>query len=318
MNNSNHSFRGATRVAGVGVLSVVALALTAGCSGAAGGENAPSDEAVTETHEALEGLFYFTWQGTLNNLADAFTNGSSLNLDLTVGNGYTCWVAGVRGNLEQTGAVSILKNEGSPSIPTVPFGHWMLSIGGLPGASVSGSAVCAPVTDLGTFQFFPTQQGAFTSANVLTNVNVNSWCGLGEVYSNSLPPYVWTSGSKSFATVSDNGLNAEPKVGGPTWTFSEQNANASATCASIPAGQAVKGVWFYHIVAPASGTASFAMLQNNGQQLPLGAVCFLTSVEGSFTDNSFSDGIAVSTNFATHAWTMTASNGKSGWALCID
>jgi hypothetical protein len=299
------------------LLSVLAASAAAGCTA----EQEEDPAGFSSTTQALNGLIFDTWQGTINHLSNAFTDGAPLDLDLGVGAGWTCWVAGVRGNLQQTGAVSVLPNGGSVPIPNIPIGNWVLSIGGIPGAQVSGSAVCAPVTDRGTFQFFPQQQGAHTSGTLLSGVDINSWCGLGEIYSNSLPPYVWSSGS-SLATVSNNTvtngvLNPQPVVGGSTWKFSEQGANASATCAQEPAGQSVHGIWFYHIIAPASGTASFQML--NGQsQLPAGTACFLTSVQGSFLDNNLGDGVGVSINFSTHAWTMTASNGKNAWALCIN
>jgi hypothetical protein len=313
MSLTNKNLASSVSARAVLLSSILASAFAAGCAVDATPSNGgQAPESVASTNQALTGLVVKTWQGTLNHLSNGFTDGASNNLDMGVGAGWTCWVAGVRGNLEQTGAVSVMKNTGG--VPGVPDGNWVLGISGLPLQTVSGTAVCAPATYLGTTNFWPTTQGAFTDGNVLTNANANSWCGLGEIVSNSLPPYVWTSPS-SFATVSNNGLDAEPVVGNPTWTFSERGANAAPTCASSPSG--VNGIWFYHIEAPANGTASFAMLDQNKAILPAGTACFLTSVEGIFTADNVNDGIGANIDFATHAWTMTATNGKSGWALCI-
>jgi hypothetical protein len=269
-----------------------------------------SKEPLAHTHQALTGLIFDTWQGQLNHLGDAFIDGTPTQLDLGVADGWTCWLAGVHGNLTQDGWVEVNQNNGSYPYPNIPWGHWYLGLHGLPYGVVGGSAVCAPVTTGSRINFGPTT--GFTSGNVLTNASINQWCGLGTIGG-------WDGAFSepwAFATVSNNGFNAQPVVGGPTWTFSGQDVDATTTCASTPWWESVNGIWFYHIISNPGHTASFPMLNGN-QNLPPGTVCFLTSVQGSLTNNSVTDGIGVSIDFSTNAWTMTASNGKSGWALCI-
>lgn len=196
-----------------------------------------------------------------------------------------------------------------------------MEIDGLPGAHVSGSATCAPATFGLTSGFQPTTQGAPTGGTLMSNGNIDTLCGLGEVFSSSLPPYTWSS-SSSFATVANNSHSGAPgdssnyTPGNATWTMKESGAQAQATCGS--ASSLNRLFFVYHAVAPAGGTTSFQLLQSDKQNLPTGTSCFLTSIEGTFdgNDDSFTDGIGLSFD-GTH-WTMTASNGKQGWALCAN
>jgi hypothetical protein len=62
--------------------------------------------------------------------------------------------------------------------------------------------------------------------------------------------------------------------------------------------------------------SSRGMLQNDGSQLPNGSVYLLTSLQGAFVNSSFTDGVFID-RASSGMWSMTASNGRSGWALCI-
>jgi hypothetical protein len=78
----------------------------------------------------------------------------------------------------------------------------------------------------------------------------------------------------------------------------------------------VSGIWAYHIIAPSSGTASFNLLQNTGALLPAGTACFLSTLKGAFVNSNFTDGVFIGLS-PGGLWSLTATNGKSDWALCM-
>jgi len=186
--------------------------------------------------------------------------------------------------------------------------EWALVVEPDTGLAADGSAVCAPAANFGK------QDLGLDLPTILTSANANDWCGLSEInaFSGGVPHIPWSKPT-DFATVSNNGNNPQIVVGAPTWTFS---GSISGTAQARCAGASVSGIWFYHIVAPSSGTASFNLLQNSGASLPAGTACFLTSLQGAFVNSSFTDGVFINRT-SGGLWSLTATNGKSGWALCI-
>jgi hypothetical protein len=48
----------------------------------------------------------------------------------------------VHGNLGNHGEVVTMQNTGPSPVPGIPYGNWMLVLGGAPGTRISGSAAC--------------------------------------------------------------------------------------------------------------------------------------------------------------------------------
>jgi hypothetical protein len=294
------------------LLSVALMGLGSGCAVDATHEESASDGPTGETAQALSGIQFITWGGTVNSTGSAFTNGASFSHDMGVGAGWVCWLAAVNGNLQQNGGVEVLQ-AGSG-------GEWSINVSGIQGSSVSGSAVCAPATSVGggnIDQIEPAPvdgEAPFEEASVLTGVGANSWCGISGINDTSLPPYDMWNSTASVATVSNNGTNPSLSSTGSTWTLSETGGNVLSYCATVPS---ISGRWEYEAVAPASGSTGPLEMLNGTEQLPAGTVCFITSIRGKFLDNNFSDGVALAVNFSTNAWTIEASNGKTVFATCI-
>ncbi len=290
--------------------AVAALALSnvlgAGC--AAGPDGDPSPESLGVSQDALSGLIVASWGG-VGTGGPTFSNGASIVLPLGVGNGWVCWLSGMRGTLGTLGNVGVFQADasGDPADNVGP-NEWALVVEPDAGNAAAGNATCAPATNRG--RFF----GDTLPETLLTSATVNDWCGLSEI--NAFPdgpPHLPWSLASDFATVSNNGSNPQIAVGGSTWTLSGSvPGTVDANCAHA----SVAGIWFYHIIAPSSGTGSFNLLQNDGSQLPAGTACFLTNLKGAFVNNSFTDGVVIN-RASSGMWSMTATNGKSGWALCM-
>lgn len=268
----------------------------------------PSPETLGVTQDALSGLVFGSWGG-VGTGGPKFSNGASIVLPLGVGNGWVCWLAGMRGTMGTLGNVTVFQADASGDAPdNVGPNEWALVVEPDTGNAAAGNAVCAPATNLGNHDL------GLDPPTVLTSATVNDWCGLSEINSFPIgPPHLPWSLASDFATVSNNGSNPQIVVGAPTWTFSGAISNtANARCAHA----SVSGIWFYHIVAPSSGTASFNLLQNNGASLPAGTACFLTNLQGAFVNNNFNDGVFINLT-SSGMWSLTATNGKSGRALCM-
>jgi hypothetical protein len=289
---------------------VAALALSnmlgAACAADPGGDPAPGSFGVSQ--DALSGLIFASWGG-VGTGGPTFTNGARITLPLGVGNGWVCWLAGMRGTLGTLGNVTVFQASafGDPADNVGPH-EWALVVEPDEGNAAEGTAVCAPATNRG--RFF----GDTVPETLLTSATVDDWCGLSEInaFPNGPAHLPWSLAS-DFATVSNNGSNPQVVVGGSTWTLSGSiPGTLQANCAHA----GVSGIWFYHIIAPSSGTASFNLLQNSGSPLPAGTACFLTNLKGAFVSNSFTDGVFVNRT-SSGLWSLTATNGKSGWALCM-
>jgi len=294
-----------TRTKYVVAAIVLSNVLMAGCIPDAG-DSPP--EATGVTRDALSGLIVASWGG-VGTGGPTFTNGASIVLPLGVGSGWVCWLAGFRGTLGALGHVTAFQATAAGDAPDgLGPNEWGLVVEPDTGLAADGSAVCAPVASFGIHDL-----GASPST-ILTSANANDWCGLSDIsaFTGSLSHIPWSK-SSDFATVSNNGSNPQIVVGAPTWTFS---GTFSGTAQSRCAGASVSGIWFYHIVAPSSGTASFNLLQNSGAPLPAGTACFLTSLQGAFVNSSFTDGVFIDRS-SSGLWSLNATNGKSGWALCI-
>jgi hypothetical protein len=286
---------------------VLSNGLIAGCA-ADPDANDASPESIGVTSDALSGLIIASWGG-VGTGGPKFSNGASIVLPLNVGNGWVCWLAGVRGTLGTLGSVGVFQASasGDPADGVGPNG-WALFAEPDVGLAAEATAVCAPATNLGLHTV------GLGSPTIVTSANANDWCGLSEI--NAFPdgpPHIPWSHASDFATVSNNGSNPQIVVGAPSWTFSGAISDtAEANCARA----SVSGIWFYHIIAPSSGTASFNLLQNNGTSLPAGTACFLTSLQGAFVNSNFNDGVFIGLT-SNGVWSLTATNGKSGWALCM-
>jgi hypothetical protein len=301
-----------------GIIAAAVLAssstLTMGCGAPAGGPT----ENVGVTQDALSGLIFATWGG-VGAGGLKFSDGTPSTLDLGVGNGWTCWLAGVTGSLGGFGSGQNVTVYQAPSVGqpvtnvrggqivgTIPPNEWVLQMSTV-NVAISGTAVCAPSTPLGGVQ--GTEENDPNLPDPLTLLgptDFHSWCGL-EGLANYNDPMTnepqWSSPDSAANLTRNNAME---------WTLETTSAFALAQCAQAN----VSGIWGYHIVAPSSGTASFNLLQNNMQPLPSGTVCFLTDVQGAFTDSNFSDGVFISLS-SSGLWSMTATNGKQGSAMCI-
>jgi hypothetical protein len=257
-------------------------------------------EPVGVTRQALDGLIFDTWGGVQSstNLTE-FTNGSPNTLDLGVGAGWTCFLGGVGGAMG-TGAVFV-------SPPGSGQADWIMSVEPPIGLAGTATAVCAPSTFLTSDNIASEGPPAATTV-LLTSATVDQWCGLGAVWMGPDP-------ASFVVTNNSNSANSAIVVGGPTWTV-EAGAGAGlafGTCAQA----SLTDIWAYTIVAPASGTASFDLLENDHKTpLPSGTVCFLTAVSGNFDHDSFTDGVFVSIS-AAGVWSATATNGKTASIMCV-
>jgi hypothetical protein len=282
-----------------------ASTVAAGCSGEAS-STAPNgqDGPVYQAREALTGLAITTWGGLENVNGTAFTNGSPNAVDLGVGTGWRCWLAGVGGRFADFGAAWIIKGEG---INMQPASHFFLQVLPSPGDAGIVTAVCAPSTLVGSGPFV--EEGQPNPGVQLTSANANNWCALNSF---------WLDGTGYYSAISTNNTNAaNPQIiiGNPTWTL--KGAAGSGLQIASCAQSALTGWWGYGIQAPATGTASFSLLQNDGKTpLPAGTACFLTNVQGSFTSNNLTDGVFLSFS-SGGVWTLTATNAKSATVMCV-
>ena len=298
------------------VAAVSLVACVSGCALDASQPAPASDEHVGKTSEALSGLIFATWGGIGGENSQSsdqpfFTNDAPEYLDLNVSDGWTCWLAGVSGNLLGSVGGTVAVNRNYQDLPEVTETNWYLQVTPSPGQALEASAVCAPSTatvaaNQNAGQVGGQQPGPLFTQTILTSpTSKGQFCGLSWLFPDG--PGSWTSGTGSFATVSNDGTNPDDVIGGGTWTWSEERAGSGVQCAQAT----TKYMFDWNIVAPASGTATMPL-----GTMPAGTVCFLSSVTGSFTDSNFNDGVAV--KFANGAWTMTASNGKRATATCFD
>jgi len=82
------------------------------------------------------------------------------------------------------------------------------------------------------------------------------------------------------------------------------HAQGSASCIDVTA---VVGTY---TVGSGSGPLAY-------NDLMPGTQCFLTGIQGSFRNNSYSDGIYINYDPGLHQWSMSSSAGKRGWATCV-
>jgi hypothetical protein len=293
--------RTATTATVATMTAAVVLSIFGGGCGE-GGEN----ESIGVVQDALSGLVTASWGGVMSaNNPNTFSDGTSATLHIGVFQAqWACMLSGVWGNLDgATGVWEAIESPGSH--------EQLLVIGGAPGAALAGSETCVPASDWGGFGLHRSTPPTSPFTQTLESFpNSNGFCGLAAWQ----PPLPRNFASDSSVTIT-NGPTPAPIAGGGTWTMTTDDAVPTAVCAKNPVGQNVNGMWDYHIIAPATGTASFTLRDGNGNLLPSGTGCFLTSVQGAFTRNDFNDGVGLS--LANGAWTFKASNGKSGWALCV-
>jgi hypothetical protein len=274
--------------------------------GGCGGEDAP--ESIGVVQDALSGLVVGSWGGVMSaNNPNTFSDGTSAILHMGVFSDWGCALSGLWGNLD--GATEGI----TTAITSPPSGprEQLLVIAGKPGAALAGSEVCMPAFDWGGFPLHLLTAPTTPFTQTLQSFpNSDLFCGLGALHG----PVPNSFASNSSVTIT-NGPTPAPLAGGGTWTMTTLDEVPGAVCIRNPLGQSVTGMWDYHIIAPATGTASFTLRDGNGNLLPSWTACFLTSVQGAFTRNDFNDGVGLS--LVNGAWTFKATNGKSGWALCV-
>jgi len=286
------------------VMTAWALSVVAGgCAldtGAGDELGAAQPDDVGLVQGELSGLVFYTWGGVMSKTLGSLTfdDGTSSILDLGVPAGqWACLLSGVWGNIGG-GTVGTGVITGS--------GKSILKIAGKPGAALAASATCVPSPFEDVEGFGPNSGSTPSTLPLVTAPNSNTFCGL----------VGWTPvASNSFVTITNNGANPAPLAGGGLWKMTAAGAGVVAGCPVSPVGQNVTGMWDYHIIAPPTGTASFKLLDSNGNLLPKSTACFLTNVQGAFSKNDFNDGVGLS--LVSGVWTFKAANGKSGWALCL-
>ena len=188
-----------------------------------------------------------------------------------------------------------------------PASDWFLEVIPPPGIAGTATVVCAPSTSAGAA--YANNSSGPDPQTALTSAKANQWCGF-----NSLGP----ADSTAFSAILTNNVSpTNPGIvpGNPTWTLDvtgAPNSFAISSCAG-----SLTGNWFYGIAAPANGSSSFTLLENdNKTPLPSGTACFLTHVQGSFKSNSFTDGVFLTISQAG-VWTVSATNGKAGTVMCV-
>ena len=267
------------------------------------------DEPMGVSRQALNGLQIASWGGVGTNNGTTFASGVANTVDLGVDTtAWRCWIAGFGGGFAAgvNGAFGAVYLVSGQTLARMPASDWFLEVIPPPGIAGTATVVCAASTFVNAG--YANSSGP-DPQNVLTSATANQWCGF-----TTLAP----ANSTAFSAILTNNVSpTNPTIvpGNPTWTLDVTGAADSFAIGSC-AGS-LTGNWFYGIAAPATGSSSFTLLENdNKTPLPSGTACFLTHVQGSFRSNSFTDGVFL-TRSQAGVWTVSATNGKAGTVMCV-
>jgi hypothetical protein len=282
---------------------LVACAPATGCAmDSTGGAGAPAERTGTSA-QALSEFIQVGLGGTASSDGIHFTNGKAMSQDLGVGDGWTCFLAGVAGNISPP-----FSTVGVDQDTYTPNNDWFLSVQPLAGETAVGAATCIPSTLLPAAALVEHSVGYLSGVDLAGNTGpFDQFCGLASISTFSSTDWARLD---SYALVSDDGNNPDwvYEKNGATWTSSEEAANSSAECAQAPVSQI-----FTYDVAPGSNFE----LEYDGKPLPSGTACFLSEVIGAFRSNDPSDGVLLSLDAQDH-WHAAAGPQKSGFVLCYN
>jgi hypothetical protein len=284
-------------------IRVVVAALVLASSSACTVETSSPPETTSTASEPLNGLLVYTWQWRFTKDWDEKL------LDLGVGTDWLCLLAGVRGNLASPNWIAMLYSDPQfPRTGVVP-GHRALGIAGVRGTELSATVTCFPQSkdDTGNYVSSEDPNGSGTLVSGATSRDI---CGLV-----GFPGFGGLAHASSFIRVTNDSPSESTVFGGSRWSYKASDCYAYPRCGELASSPSKW--WTYHIIAPDTGSASFVLRRNDGTLLPAGTACFLSSMHGRFRANDLADGVGVNIDFAANKWTMTATNGKSGWATCI-
>jgi hypothetical protein len=139
-----------------------------------------------------------------------------------------------------------------------------------------------------------------------TGVNQKTMCAIGAIYNDGA---AWAS-SSSYEQVSwnDNNPNSSPSE---WWSDASSDVlgERQSVCATLPT------LGYFYSPGFVEGTSTSWQAPPG---LTGGGLCGLTFVKGDFKDNSNgNDGVFLTLDVSTGAWTLTASSGMQGDAYCV-
>jgi len=95
------------------------------------------------------------------------------------------------------------------------------------------------------------------------------------------------------------------------------NAYGGGRCVDVEETPTDLGNANWEWIAPSSGTSTHDLAPGNNGGAN-GLQCFLTGLGGNFRNSDYTDGVFVNYDSDDVKWTMSTSNGKTGWAACIE
>jgi hypothetical protein len=267
-----------------------AAVFNAGCVAQTESSDPQQKEPVAVAKQGLSGEYYFSWGGTMNSNGTAYDDGYPYIVDMQVPvTGYMCMLTGANGDLLNTGSHIWGHPRGAAVVPSTYT--WLLVAQAAPGHSASAAAVCFPYEN-----GFTGFAGGFSNGETLYSGS-QAACGLSSV--------AGILGGSALMQVSDQGSNPNVWPMGQTWTWTQNSNvnNAAPNCADTN----YSSWWNWGI---GGGTVT--------ETMPAGTSCFLTSLQGSFDTDSYSNGAWASVDFNTGNWTFTAAPGVTAWWLCLN
>jgi hypothetical protein len=252
----------------------------AGC--AVDGESA-QDEATGAMDQAVTIAGGYAWGST-----------TGTTVDLGSATGYTCFLTSVVGQM-----VSGFTDMGVPPFPAragvaLENGHWIFREWSSNAAM--GASVQCVASDLNRTAVRTWHRG--DAAVLLGPATPHRKCFLTEVAKTDYSQG-WSHDS-DFVRVWNDGTNWY--VGGTQ----SGSASGSAVCVDFPGDY---GSWLW---VAGTGTTTHPLAYNPG-----GVACFLTGLGGSFNNPDWNDGVTIGYDPGILTYNETVSNGKSGWATCV-
>ncbi|HET6195825.1 MAG TPA: hypothetical protein VFE12_08730 [Acetobacteraceae bacterium] len=229
-------------------------------------------------------------------------------LDLGTTTARTCFIAGIRGNLGPTSAVTVSQSSG----------EWWLNISNSHGNAVAADATCISTAKNRTSEFVQVGNGSTTIAAGITG---NRRCYLTRVESNAGTANAFSQTSDRVRVIRQTDATWELNVTQGTGA----NATVGATCVDTTAG-----VGFGLEDAPDPGVIS-----DNADSNIASDACALRGIGGHFTTNDTNDGARIEPLGSTPdlalgggsdlgggnngaGWWAEAHNGKRAWWSCVN
>jgi hypothetical protein len=283
------------------VWTLVSGTLVTGCAIDGGdADDGVDGESLNEvTSELNLGRWYSAWGTT-----------SGADHDVGVDSDWTCFLAGVAGNLNAGWGWD---DGGSPSIARlfISGGEWKLSARGgrdvgdvVIGNPVNAHAVCISTAADRTFYSDGGPGHFLNQKKYLEPVQSGRQCFLTEVsgYSGS-----WSSSAARVRLIQENG----------NWYLETANIGQSA---GIPKFSAVcfdlpRGTW---VGTGTRGAANPGSVTYNMLYEATAGVCGLTGIQGPLKYDEWDDGAMITWPASSPGvWTLRVEDGKRGWVTCL-